>query len=240
MPRIAVIGAGSIGKRHLANLQSLGCEAVAFDLVPGGHVRPCWDLDAFHPDAVVIATPWDAHLAWVEWAVDAGIPFLVEKPLGSLDQLPRWRELAAMYLPVNQVGYQFRFHHRYRAMRQVVPRPTHGEFRCECHMASWPGGAYGPALLEASHEMDLALDCGLDADHVYTNTAAPRYYRSWRIVDGVSDVASAFCSAEQVGTDMYRAEMAHFLECVREQKPTDVPLVDGLRVLETVAKMEAE
>jgi predicted dehydrogenase len=185
--------------------------------------------------AMVIASPWDTHIKWVEVAVERQLPFFVEKPLGSLEQLPRWREIAAMDLPVNQVGYNLRFHPRYLAMRQMVPKPTGGAFCCDFDMSRWPGKAYGPPELEASHELDLALDCGLTSDSVTLNSGEENYYRGWLVHDDTALAECWFQSAEELGDQMYLDEMAHFLECVREQKPTRVPLSDGLRVLEAIA-----
>ena len=39
----------------------------------------------------------------------------------------------------------------------------------------------------------------------------------------------------ELGTEMYTAAMAHFLECVREGRQTEIPLADGVRVLEVIA-----
>jgi predicted dehydrogenase len=243
--RIGVLGLGSIGRRHVGNLLALGCDVVGSDVsesarervrsefpsveIPGGNMG--------HLDAVVIATPWDQHLASVEAALRVRMPFFVEKPLGSLEQLPRWREIAAMDLPINQVGYMLRFHETYLAMRRLIPEPTGGQFNCHFNMNTWPGGAYGPMNLEASHELDLALDCGLSYDAVTVRDDAP-YLRGWYLERVGASVEASFDSAEELGTDMYRAELEHFLSCVREQTPTSVPLADGLRVLEAVAQVE--
>lgn len=239
--RVSVIGCGSIGRRHIGNLLELGCDVYVTD--PSAEARQRTWLE--HPgarlhngepvDAVVIATPWDQHLHLVEYCFERWVPFFVEKPLGSLEQLPRWRELAQMALPVNQVGYQLRFHPLYQAMRTFIPRPLHGTFRCDFDMATWPGKAYGPAELEASHELDLALDCGLTRDNVVLNNGAVEYYRWWAVSDGRASASMQFTSAEELGDQMYVDEMAHFLECVREGKQTICPLSDGLRVLEALS-----
>jgi predicted dehydrogenase len=233
--RVAVVGCGSAGRRHLANLQALGCEAHGFDYGEMEGVSPALGLWLSSADAVVIATPWDRHLQYVESAIRAGIPFYVEKPLGSLDQLPQWRKLTTVVgasLPVNQVGYQLRFHPSYLAMRQLVPTPLGGSFRCDFDMSTWPGKSYGPPELEASHELDLALDCGLGLEDVVLSRG--QYYREWYVYDANASAHVSFSSAAELGDQMYVDAMAHFLECVREGKPTRVPLSDGLRVLEAI------
>lgn len=252
--RVGVIGLGSIGRRHVGNLQALGCDVVTWDLALGPYQTAQDFLDCADPDAVVIASPWNQHLEGVEAALAEKLPFFIEKPLGSLEQLPRWRDIAQMDLPINQVGYQCRFHLKLKALRDFVPNPTGGQFVCGCDPVTWPGQSYGPLLLEASHDLDLALHCGAPTDDVwgypeeihFGNDSwsvhirrSAEYFRMWSLGSDPADASVAFRSPEELGTDMYRDELAHFLECVRENKPTSVPLADGLRVLEVVAQVEA-
>lgn len=268
--RVAVIGCGSIGRRHVGNLLALGCEVFALDSDGGATHRAKRE----HPrltigiprsfdgdiDAAVIATPWHNHLTWVEWAIRMQIPFFVEKPLGSLEQLPRWRELAALDLPINQVGYQCRFHPKAQALKDMAisVTPDYGTFYCDVNMRTWPG-AYGPLLLEASHDLDLMLWLGAEPRVVhciqrdgsiglYLGSArwllrlrdGRPYYRAWSMGvfgDGGGSLVE-FTAPEALGDELYRAEMAHFLDCVRNQTPTLVPLADGLKVLEVCAQVE--
>lgn len=233
--RVAVIGQGSIGRRHATNLEALGCEVGRFDWAEQAGVRPSLEWRPVEWDAVVIATPWDRHLKYALAAWYANSPMYVEKPLGSLEQLPRWRELVkASEGLTTQVGYQLRFHPRYRAMRQLIPNPTGGAFTCAFDMTTWPGKAYGPAELEASHELDLALDCGLSANEAVLFSGSDEYCRGWCLHDDIASARATFVSAAELGDQMYVDAMAHFLECVREGKPTICPLSDGLRVLEAL------
>ena len=101
---ILVIGVGSIGTRHWYNLLSLGHEVQTYDIKSG---QPFSPSIAVRLDGVVISTPPDSHLKYMQWAADRGLPFLVEKPLSdSLDGLEgliyRAREVPAL------VGYQLR------------------------------------------------------------------------------------------------------------------------------------
>jgi predicted dehydrogenase len=266
--RVGLIGLGSIGRRHLGNLLALGCDVHAYDIseeakalartkYPSARFYEMPNLLA-NVDALVIATPYDNHLEWAEEAIRCGVPFFVEKPLGSLEQLPRWREIAAMDLPVNQVGYMLRFHPKVETLRRHVSDATAGQFFLSCDMRQWPGSGYGPMLLECAHEIDLALACGApglvdmcdrDGDysvrlwmgswHVDIDAAEERYHRQWTLTRHGAEAATFFYSPEELGVEMYRDEMAHFLACVREQKPTICPLSDGLKVLEVCAQVEA-
>lgn len=92
--RIAIVGAGVIGKRHLAALAKCGdIELAAIcDPTPGA-VEIAHAQDVVHfpdieamlaaelPDGVVISTPTEHHLAPTLAALDAGVPVLVEKPI---------------------------------------------------------------------------------------------------------------------------------------------------------------
>lgn len=94
--RIGLIGCGGISNAHLPHLsKSEDVELVAFcDIVPeraqkhadkyGGEVfdDAAKMLKAVAPDAAYILIPTDAHGAPERACLAAGVPFLVEKPLG--------------------------------------------------------------------------------------------------------------------------------------------------------------
>jgi predicted dehydrogenase len=84
--RVAVVGAGSAGARHVRHLIGLGHQAVTFD--------PCITLDGVEPatsvesalagaDAAIIASPSAFHIEHALAAISAHVPVLVEKPLAT-------------------------------------------------------------------------------------------------------------------------------------------------------------
>lgn len=267
--RVAVIGCGSIGRRHIGNLLALGCARV-YGYDPSPEARAL--AQQAHPqagvfgmlggdetfDAWVIATPYDNHLYWVEEAVRRKIPFFCEKPLGSLDQLPRWRAIAALDLPVNQIGYQLRFHNDVSWLRQyATPEWTPLE-----HIAlsvKWDASKYQDWLLESSHEVDLLLHLQPDAKFVAAERTgvqsvsigfdcgwvsldgSGRYHRDWRIVHGHRDMRVHYDDPSQLGDAMYLEEMRTFVElCTLPRPLMQTPtLHDGLKVLELCAQVEA-
>ncbi len=95
-PRIAIVGAGLIGRRH-ANLIREGDDAVLSAIVdPTDTARDFaaeagapWFasvadmLTADHPDGLIIATPNQLHLDHGLQAVEAGLPALIEKPIAD-------------------------------------------------------------------------------------------------------------------------------------------------------------
>ncbi len=119
--KIAVVGTGSVGRRHLRNLLALGChEVFAVSVHQGrteldldGTVVPCvadYDVALAAGDAVVIANPTSLHRSYLEMALAAGRHVYLEKPVSAqatgmpeLDALARQRGLTIA------VGTQFRF-----------------------------------------------------------------------------------------------------------------------------------
>jgi predicted dehydrogenase/RimJ/RimL family protein N-acetyltransferase len=85
--RIAVIGHGSIGRRHAAIALELGHEVAVYDPSPAVQPPP-GVLVAASPhecmtgaDAAVVASPSSEHVSDARAAIELGVPVLVEKPL---------------------------------------------------------------------------------------------------------------------------------------------------------------
>jgi predicted dehydrogenase/RimJ/RimL family protein N-acetyltransferase len=85
--RIAVVGQGSIGRRHAGIALALGHELTVYD--PDPTVMPPHDARMASSvencvegaDAAIIASPSSEHVAHTRIAIELGIPVLVEKPL---------------------------------------------------------------------------------------------------------------------------------------------------------------
>jgi len=128
-----IVGCGSIGRRHLSNLRSIGetdltvyrSRRTNVDEVEREFgVRSCFSLDralADKPDAVVICNPTSLHVPVALAAVCAGCHVFIEKPVshtlaGTADLVDAVgeRQLTAM------VGYNLRFHPALTAVKQLV------------------------------------------------------------------------------------------------------------------------
>ena len=98
--RLALIGVGMIGKRHLKAMRDVAEAELAalVDTVPGvsGLARE-WSVPFFEttdsmlkdiaPDGVIVCTPTEVHLEPVLQSLDAGAHVLVEKPItASLEE----------------------------------------------------------------------------------------------------------------------------------------------------------
>jgi predicted dehydrogenase len=117
-----VVGLGSIGTRHLNNLQILGVDELsAFrsrELKPPGeipsHTRFFNNYDealSDRPNIVVIANPTSFHLSFAQKALDANCHLYLEKPVShTLDGVETLLKTAEERKLIVAVGCQFRFH----------------------------------------------------------------------------------------------------------------------------------
>jgi predicted dehydrogenase len=133
--RVAVVGTGSVGRRHIGNLLGLGVRDVvavsehnrnASLQLAGTEVAVRHDFaevlgEAF--DAVVIANPTSLHLDYLARAIDAGKHVYLEKPastsqagLAELEARARQRGL------VVAMGTMYRFNTRLVSLRDRVRR----------------------------------------------------------------------------------------------------------------------
>ncbi|MCB2226145.1 MAG: Gfo/Idh/MocA family oxidoreductase [Desulfarculaceae bacterium] len=183
------IGLGSAGRRHLRLLLELAPEVEVMALrsglgmagVPelaayGGRSINDWDEAlAWQPDFAVIANPTSLHLDTARRLAEAGVPFLLEKPVShtadGLDDLAA--EVAARSLPV-LVGLQLRHHPAYARLQAwladgALGRPLSLSASVGQWLPDWrPATDYrnsqtaraelgGGVILELVHELDLCL-----------------------------------------------------------------------------------
>ena len=135
--KILLVGLGSIGQRHLRNLQALGVADIsAFrvrnrplqepHLLEG--VKVYTDLEealAAGQDAVVICSPTGQHLATALVAAEHGCHLFIEKPIshamdGVGDLLATVEAQGLCVL----VGFQFRFHPGLRIIKRLLDEGT--------------------------------------------------------------------------------------------------------------------
>jgi len=174
--RVAVLGQGSIGRRHAGNLLELGHEVIAWDPVAGvldGTTSAASLEDALgDADAAMIASPSSEHAGQAQLALEYGCHTLVEKPLAltATDAEPLGA-LADERGLVLGVAMNLRFHPGVIAVREAVRSGTIGTpLTARAWFGSWlpgwrPGTDYrhsysarrdlgGGVLLDAIHEID--------------------------------------------------------------------------------------
>ncbi|MDF3125833.1 Gfo/Idh/MocA family oxidoreductase [Rheinheimera sp. 1928-s] len=182
---IVLVGLGSIGKRHLANLLLLWPQAQIYVVSASGRQLPDDELAgqtqlsleqaiAVQPLFAVIASPAHLHLQHANAFRDAGIAALIEKPLSHQ------RQLAADFLseppstPLLSLGYCLRYLPSAQVVKQLLAEQRLGpvylvQAMVGQHLSQWRKQIDyrdsvsakqefgGGALLELSHELDYLL-----------------------------------------------------------------------------------
>lgn len=195
---VLVVGTGSIGSRHVANLLELGADVLVYSHRASRPPQP-WDqsvrafprleaaLDA-QPQAVVVANRTDRHIEAALSAARRGCALFIEKPLShslaGVEELVR--ESAARALVVES-GFMLRFHpnlvwlksfldagelgavHYSRAaVGQYLPDWRPGQD----HRASYSASAQcGGVIFDLVHELDLVAWLFGGVDEVQAMTA---------------------------------------------------------------------
>jgi hypothetical protein len=182
---IVLVGLGSIGRRHLANLLLLWPQAQIYVVSASGRQLSVAELTgqtqlsleqaiAAQPLFAVIASPAHLHLQHANAFSDAGIPALIEKPLCHQYQV------AAEFLrqqPSQQLfslGYCLRYLPSAQVVKQLLTEQKLGpvylvQAMVGQHLSQWRKQMDyrdsvsakqefgGGALLELSHELDYLL-----------------------------------------------------------------------------------
>lgn len=181
-PHIVVLGAGSVGRRHLRNLAALGARVSAMDPradrldeaaaeVPllGRHRTTDEALADGHVDGVVIASPPSFHVDQSIAFLERGVPVLLEKPVSpDLASAERLRRSAAEAKAPLLLGYTYRWWPPLRDVKQlleqgVIGRPLHARFVMSAHLADWhPWERYQDFFMASAEQGGGAL---LDESH---------------------------------------------------------------------------
>jgi len=148
-----VAGAGSIGRRHARNLQTLGVDVVAFD--PDDDARAAIGEDlgiqvysafksalaAAEPDIVVVSAPNRYHVELATVGARADCHLFVEKPLShTMEGVRQLESIADDRDLVSLVGSNLRFLPEMRKMRELLGDDVVGPIRA----ARVEGGSYLP------------------------------------------------------------------------------------------------
>jgi predicted dehydrogenase len=200
--KVLVVGTGSIGTRHIANLLRLGAEVYTFSYRREPRSEPWRDdvraferlEDAFaaNPDAIVVANRTDQHLDVALRGAREGRSLFVEKPLShslaGIDELVRECESRDL---VVESGFMLRLHPNAMWLKSFLDGGELGDlFYCRAavgqhlpdwrpsqdHRASYSASAVcGGVIFDLTHELDLVAWLFGPVDAVQAMTAhAPR------------------------------------------------------------------
>ena len=131
---VLVAGSGSIGRRHMANLRTLGVRHLAVADPDPSRLSPVSEelrvevfpdfgqaLKARKPDVVFVCTPPVFHVEQATEAVRAGADVFVEKPLcDRMEGVDQLASEASRLGRITQVGYNLRFHPGLQKVKQLL------------------------------------------------------------------------------------------------------------------------
>jgi predicted dehydrogenase len=196
---VAIIGFGSIGRRHAENLRRLGVQRLVI-VRRAEQANPAFDVPAnvcvvtdlqtaigFQPDLAVVTNPTSLHLAATRTLVEAGVPVLIEKPLGhELDTACDLVRVAAARNAFCGMAYCMRYHPAYAAARQAllderIGRALYARAWFESYLPLWhPWEDYRQSYA-ARRELGGGVLPTLDHDIDYFNWCfgAPEATQGW-------------------------------------------------------------
>lgn len=179
--RLALVGAGLIGRRHAAHIQADPGLALSAVVDPAAEARAwaegqgaAWHatlegmLSGPAPDGAILATPNALHVPQALALVAAGVPVLVEKPIAdSVEAAERLVAAATAARVPLLVGHHRRHNPIIAAAKQAIEAGRLGRL-VAVHAACWlakppsyfdtpwrrePGA--GPVLINLIHDIDL-------------------------------------------------------------------------------------
>ncbi|MBU7024215.1 MAG: Gfo/Idh/MocA family oxidoreductase [Theionarchaea archaeon] len=182
--KILVIGAGSIGRRHINNLNLLGytnIDVVDTDKSRLAYVKKTFDIahtahdfKGLTYDAAFVLTPPAYHMEMALELAKKGTDLFIEKPLShsltGVDELIQYKE--DMHIVI-MVGYNLRFHFGLQELRSRLEKTVGKMYYIRAEMGQYlpdwrPWQDYrknytaveelgGGILLDGSHEIDYML-----------------------------------------------------------------------------------
>jgi predicted dehydrogenase len=185
--RVAVVGVNGIGLAHLWALRTIEDATLAavcdIDDARATTAAHAFDVPSFTlastlfasgaADAVVIATPPGTHAELARGALHAGLHVYCEKPVApTCDEGYALGALAREVDRVFQVGFQFRYHSGYAALRDAAARigtlrrvdvvatnwfRAQQYFRASPWRATWRMAGGGVLMNQAVHQLDALI-----------------------------------------------------------------------------------
>lgn len=178
---ILIVGAGSIGMRHLKNLKSIGWKNIVvlrrkpdpeFEKEYGVTVITEYSQLKENPFAVFACNPNSLHLEPLRYAVESGAHLFMEKPLIHTKKgLQEAEKLLNGYKKCFFIGFMLRYHPAIHKIKEILESGEYGKAysaRLEfgSYLPNWPYEDYknsyaarkdlgGGVINTISHELDL-------------------------------------------------------------------------------------
>ena len=135
--KVVVVGGGSIGKRHLKNLNNLNnIDLYCFRRSLNSLFEKEFsckvltnkaEVQDIQPDVIIICNPTSNHLEWIEFANQVDAHLFVEKPMvdleSSLDEVKNiWADKNVFF-----IGFMMRFHPLVKKIKELLSDNKIGE-----------------------------------------------------------------------------------------------------------------
>lgn len=179
--KVVVVGFGSIGKRHVNNLISLGINDIILCRTKSiGNDLNLKEISSLHeilkvdPDFVIVSNPTSLHYKTIQFLIENNINVLAEKPLIHVKD--EWEELEKClnnYTGIDRVVFNLRFHPCVQKVKSLITenrlgktnyarffvgqylpdwRPNTNHLKSYSALKSMGGGV----VLDLVHEIDIA------------------------------------------------------------------------------------
>lgn len=164
-PRIAIVGVGSIGSKHIDTLLSMGHHnLVGVDPRPMPHEERLPVVDSFEDinywgvTHVLICSPPELHYKHASYFLEQGIATFIEKPMTvNVHNAHELLRAAAEHDTYIAVGYMERAHPVVQAAKEFIEK--HGCMKAEicCYWMATEKTYSLDTAKESSHAIDLAM-----------------------------------------------------------------------------------
>ena len=138
-PRILIIGAGSIGERHIRNLLAADYKDIyvfrqrnlPLRTIEPEQIHIFTDFDEIkriQPEVAFICSPTSMHLEQTMACVEHGMHVFVEKPLShTIEGLNALKNLVKEKGKYVHIGYMMRFHPLFRRLKNIIQDQQYGK-----------------------------------------------------------------------------------------------------------------
>jgi predicted dehydrogenase len=202
-PKILVVGCGSIGQRHIRNLQSLGADVAVCDSRADqlSNVKNLYKIKEIYTNldealsgnlnGIVVCTPTALHVPVASAAAKKGCYIFVEKPLSdSLDNVDDLLKTVKKNNASLMLGFNLRFHPCLQKIKDIldegkIGRTISAKAEVGQYLPDWhPSEDY-----RKSYSAQKALGGGIILDAIHEID-----YVRWFL----GDVSEVFCYADKL------------------------------------------
>lgn len=162
--RIAIVGVGSIGSRHIDTLLAMGYkDLVGIDTrqMPQEERLPVVetfeDIERWNPTHALICSPPEWHYHHAKYFVDRGIPTFIEKPITvSKVEASELCATARLNKSILAVGYMERAHPAVKQAKEFIEKHGCTKAQIYCYWRTSRKTYELSTAIESSHAIDTA------------------------------------------------------------------------------------